>query len=201
MLILQDAFAGFALGLSLIIAIGAQNVFVLQQGLMRSHVFAVCFTCAISDAVLISIGVGGFHLIARSVTWFEPLLTTAGAIFLFVYGAISARKSIWPADTEKIGDLVPRSLASVVTTCLAFTWLNPHVYLDTVVLLGAISTQYESRYSFGVGAVAASFFFFFTLGYAAQRLSHLFESRLAWRILYGVVAVIMWTIAFNLFLR
>ena len=201
MILVQDALAGFALGLSLIIAIGAQNVFVLQQGLMRSHVFAVCITCAVSDAVLISIGVGGFHLIAKSAAWIEPLLTTAGAVFLFVYGAMSARKSIWPGETAQIGNPVSRPLASVVITCLAITWLNPHVYLDTVVFLGAISTQYGSRFSFGAGAVAASLFFFLTLGYGAQRLSHVFESQLAWRILDAIVALVMWSIAFRLFLR
>ncbi|MGI9393324.1 MAG: LysE/ArgO family amino acid transporter [Boseongicola sp.] len=201
MFLIQDALAGFALGLSLIIAIGAQNIFVLQQGLMRSHVLVVCTTCAVSDAVLISIGVGGFQLIAKSAAWIEPLLTSAGAIFLFIYGATSARISIWPGDTAKIGNLVSKPLASVVITCLAITWLNPHVYLDTVVFLGAISTQYGSRLSFGIGAVAASFFFFLTLGYGAQRLSHYFESRFAWRILDAIVALIMWTIAFRLFLR
>lgn len=201
MLFVQDALAGFALGLSLIIAIGAQNIFVLQQGLMRSHVFAVCATCAVSDAVLISFGVGGFHLIAKSILWIEPLLTTAGGVFLFVYGTLSARSSIWPGATAKIGDLVSRPLASVLYTCLAITWLNPHVYLDTVVFLGAISTQYGSRLSFGTGAVAASFFFFFIIGYGAHRLSGIFESRLAWRILDALVAILMWSIAFKLFLR
>ena len=196
----QDALAGFALGLSLIIAIGAQNVFVLQQGLMRSHVFAACMVCAVSDAILISIGVGGFHLIAGSMAWVQPLLTKAGAIFLTVYGAMSMRKSIWPAETHEIGELIKLPLAGVVIASLGFTWLNPHVYLDTVVLIGAVSTQYESRLSFGLGAVASSFIFFFTLGYGARRISHYFESRLAWRFLDAFVALVMWAIALRLFL-
>jgi L-lysine exporter family protein LysE/ArgO len=198
MILFHEALAGFALGLSLIAAIGAQNVFVLRQGLMRSHVFAVCAACAISDGVLISIGVGGFHLIAKSSEWIAPFLTTAGAAFLLIYCALSARRSIWPGDVKRIGEQKSGSLASVLSACLAITWLNPHVYLDTVVLMGTVSTQYESRMSFGAGAVVASFLFFFTLGYGARKLSGLFESRLAWRILDAVVALIMWAIALRL---
>lgn len=167
---------------------------------MRSHVLVVCTACALSDALLISFGVGGFHLIAKSSEWIEPFLTTAGAVFLLVYGALSARKSIWPGDVTKIGKLKSGSFASVLSSCLAITRLNPHVYLDTVVLMGTVSTQYASRLSFGAGAVVASFLFFFTLGYGAQRLSSIFESRLAWRMLDAIVALIMWAIALKLML-
>lgn len=197
-MIFQDAFAGFALGLSLILAIGGQNVFVLRQGLKRSHVFAVCFTCALSDAILISIGVGGFHLAAPLAERLGPLLTAGGAVFLIIYGALSLWRAIWPGETMKVGNGELLPLGSVLATCLAFTWLNPHVYLDTVVLLGAISAQYTSRIAFGTGAVMASFFFFFSLGYGAVRMAHLFESRSTWRILNLVIAVIMWMIALKL---
>lgn len=199
-MLFNDAFAGFALGLSLIIAIGAQNVFVLQQGILRSHVFAISLTCALSDAVLISIGVGGFGWIVQAAGWLEPILITAGASFLFAYGAISAYKA-WKPDTLKFDRSKPRSLTGAVTTCLALTWLNPHVYLDTVVLLGTVSTQYGSRYAFAAGAIAASFFFFFTLGYGASRVAHIFSNRNAWRILDIVVALVMWAIAFRLIIR
>ena len=194
---LHDAIAGFALGLSLIMAIGAQNVFVLQQGILRSHVFAICLTCALSDAILISIGVGGFGWIVKAAAWLEPFLITAGASFLFVYGAISAFKA-WKPDTLNFDRTKPSSLMGAVTTCLALTWLNPHVYLDTVVLLGTVSTQYSSRYAFAAGAIVASFFFFFTLGYGASRVAHIFSHRNAWRILDIVVALVMWAIALRL---
>ncbi len=199
-MIYQDALAGFALGLSLIVAIGAQNVFVLQQGLLRSHVLAVVLTCAISDAILISIGVGGFHLIAESAAWVEPFLTTGGAIFLLIYGALSMRRALWPAHAMKVGKGTEQSLTAVMLTCLAFTWLNPHVYLDTVVLMGTVSTQYDSRLAFGTGAVLSSFAFFFALGYGARRLAHVFENQTAWRVLDFCVALFMWAIALKLML-
>lgn len=197
---LNDAFAGLLLGLSLIVAIGAQNVFVIQQGLRHSHVFAVCLVCALSDAILITIGVGGFHLIAATADWVEPVLTLGGAIFLFFYGAISAYRAIWPKAGTKIGAGERQPFTAVIITCLALTFLNPHVYLDTVVLMGAISTQYGNRLAFGVGALAASFVWFFSLGYGARRMAHVFESQLSWRILDSIVALVMWAIALRLVL-
>lgn len=198
MITIPDAISGFALGLSLIIAIGAQNVFVLQQGIRQSHVFAVCLTSAASDALLIAFGVSGFHYLGEATTWLEPLLTKAGAIFLFLYGLLSAKRAIWPDDPEKIGPGESQTLSVAVLTALAFTWLNPHVYLDTVVLLGAVSSQYASPFAFGVGAVLASFVFFFSLGYGARRIAHLFESAFAWRILDSCVTVVMWILAYSL---
>ncbi len=200
MIVLNNFIAGLLLGLGLIIAIGAQNVFVLQQGLRRSHVFAVCLTCALSDALLITIGVGGFQLVASQADWIEPVLTLGGALFLFAYGAISARRAIWPHASVKVGTGEKQPLPAVLATCLALTFLNPHVYLDTVVLMGAVSTQYEPRLAFGLGAVAASFVWFFALGYGAGRISHWFESPRTWRILDSFVALIMWGIALRLVL-
>lgn len=198
MLTWTDLLSGFALGLSLIIAIGAQNVFVLQQGIRRSHVFAVCLTSAVSDAILISLGVSGFYYLGASLSWLEPVLTKAGAIFLAIYGLLSARKAIWPGDPEKIGRGIDQSMPAAIVTALAFAFLNPHVYLDTVVLLGAVASQHSSPLSFGVGAVIASFVFFFALGYGAQRIAHLFESATAWRVLDTFVALVMWTLAYSL---
>lgn len=198
MISFPDALSGFALGISLILAIGAQNVFVLQQGIRRSHVFAVCLTSAASDAFLIAVGVGGFHLLGEAAAWLEPLLTKAGAIFLFLYGLLSAARAIWPQNLEKIGSGKEQTLTVAILTALAFTWLNPHVYLDTVVLLGAVSSQYASPFSFGFGAVVASFVFFFSLGYGARRVAHLFESPVAWRILDTCVTIVMWILAYNL---
>ena len=197
-MVLQNFIAGLLLGLGLIIAIGAQNVFVLQQGLRRSHVFAVCLTCALSDALLITIGVGGFQLVAAQAAWVEPVLTIGGALFLFVYGAMSARRAIWPQSEISVGEGKRQPLFAVLMTCLALTFLNPHVYLDTVVLMGAVSTQYDPRIAFGAGAVVASFLWFFSLGYGAGKISHLFENPRTWRFLDSFVALVMWSIAAKL---
>ena len=176
-------------------AIGAQNAFILRQGLRKSHVFAVCLTCALSDAILIVAGVAGFGYLVKAVPWIEPAMTYGGAVFLIVYGAFSARRALTSSVALEAAEGGNGTLGRALLTCLALTWLNPHVYLDTVVLLGSISTRYEARALFGLGAVTASFFFFFALGYGARILAPLFAKPIAWRILDGIVALIMWTIA------
>ena len=195
---MHDALAGFALALSLIVAIGAQNVFVLQQGIMRQHVLAVVLTCAISDAILVSIGVGGVGWIAERASWLEGFLTLAGVAFLVVYGFMRFFRALFPGEEMRFEQNNSQSMLAAIGTCLALTWLNPHVYLDTVVLLGTISTNYANPFSFGVGAVLASFFFFFSLGYGAKMLTGLFAKPEAWRILDCMVAFIMWGIALRL---
>ena len=196
----MDSFvAGFSLGLSLIIAIGSQNAFVLRQGLKKEFVFVVCFICALSDALLVTLGVSGFALIITNSPWIEPAARYGGALFLLIYGA----KSFWSAYALN-EQLIPsdnknNSLSVVVATCLAFTWLNPHVYLDTVVLLGSISTQYVGyKVEFASGAVIASFVFFFSLGYGASILTPVFEKPIAWKVLDFLIGCIMWGIAFSL---
>jgi L-lysine exporter family protein LysE/ArgO len=196
-------FAGFALGFSLILAIGAQNAFVLRQGLRGQHVLAVVLTCAISDAILITIGVAGFAAVNEAIPGLAPVMRWGGAAFLFVYGALSFRAAfstggaLEPAGTGAGG--VSRALGRAVGTVLALTWLNPHVYLDTVILMGSISTQYVGQqFTFGLGAVTASFVFFFSLGYGARLLRPLFAKPMAWRVLEGVVGVTMWVIALKL---
>lgn len=139
---MQAALAGFALGLSLIVAIGAQNAFVLRQGLMRAHVLPVCLICAISDAVLIVAGIAGFGALTQALPGLEPAMRLFGAAFLTWYGARSLR-SAWRGGEAMGEGRAALSLRAAVLTCLAFTWLNPHVYLDTVMLLGAISAQYD----------------------------------------------------------
>lgn len=192
---MQTMSAGFGLGLSLILAIGAQNAFVLRQGLRRSHVFAVCLTCALSDAALIAAGVAGFGSLAQAAPWIEPVMRWGGALFLIVYGA-RALLSAWRGGAVLMveGGAV-EALGPVLVTCLALTWLNPHVYLDTVVLLGSVAAQYEDRVSFAIGAMTASFVFFFTLGYGARRLAPLFARPQAWRVLDLCVGLLMWAIA------
>lgn len=192
---MQTMSAGFGLGLSLILAIGAQNAFVLRQGLRRSHVFAVCLTCALSDAALIAAGVAGFGSLAQAAPWIEPVMRWGGALFLIVYGA-RALLSAWRGGAVLMveGGAV-EAFGPVLVTCLALTWLNPHVYLDTVVLLGSVAAQYEDRVSFAIGAMTASFVFFFTLGYGARRLAPLFARPQAWRVLDLCVGLLMWAIA------
>jgi L-lysine exporter family protein LysE/ArgO len=189
---------GFALGFSLILAIGAQNAFVLRQGLRREHVFWICLTCAVSDAVLICAGVAGFGSLATVVPWFEPLMRYGGAAFLFCYGALSFRSAWRGGATLQAGVARGSGLSAALLTVLAFTWLNPHVYLDTVVLIGSISAQYDDRAVFAAGAVTASFVFFFGLGYGARFLAPLFARPGAWRILDSLIGGIMWLIAIKL---
>ena len=191
---------GFALSLSLILAIGAQNAFVLRQGLHRAHVFWVCLTCAVSDALLITAGVAGFGLLAQKLPWFEPLMRYGGAAFLIWYGAMNFRAA-WRGGVvldRKGRD--GQSLRKALLTLLALTWLNPHVYLDTVVLLGSISAQYDNRLAFGAGAVTASFTFFFALGYGARLLAPLFARPRTWQALDVIIGLTMWAIAAKLIL-
>ncbi|MNX74604.1 Arginine exporter protein ArgO [compost metagenome] len=191
---------GFLLGLSLIVAIGAQNAFVLRQGLRQEHVFAVCLACALSDAILIAAGVAGFGMAVDALPWLEPAMRYGGALFLFSYAA----RSLHSALRRRHDHLTPssrhaRSRYAALATCLALTWLNPHVYLDTVVLLGSISSQYEGRKAaFALGAISASFAFFFALGYGARLLRPVFASVRAWRALDACVGILMIVIGVKL---
>jgi L-lysine exporter family protein LysE/ArgO len=193
--------AGFALSLSLILAIGAQNAFVLRQGLRRQHVLPVVLTCAISDAILITAGVTGFSWIAESAPWIQPLFRWGGAAFLIVYGALSFRNALRGGEVLEAAGNGEWSLRATILTCLALTWLNPHVYLDTLVLIGSVSTEYPGEhFAFGLGAVLASFVFFFTLGYGARLLAPVFAKPTAWRLLDVAVGTLMWVIAITLIL-
>ncbi|HAW47686.1 MAG TPA: amino acid transporter [Roseovarius sp.] len=194
---MQAAVAGFALGFSLILAIGAQNAFVLRQGLRREHVLAVVLVCALSDAVLVAAGVAGFGALAEAVPGLERIMRYGGAAFLLVYGARSFLAA-WRGGAALEAGEGAGSLRRAVLTCLALTWLNPHVYLDTVVLLGSVSAQYADRFAFGLGAVTASFVFFFALGYGARLLAPLFRRPESWRVLDAGVGCVMWAIAIGL---
>ncbi len=192
--------AGLTMGLSLIMAIGAQNAFVLRQGLRGEHVFAVCLTCALSDAILIALGVAGFGEIVARAPWLDPVMRYGGAGFLIWYGAKSLISAWRSTEALTIGAVTEkRSLKAVLLTCLAFTWLNPHVYLDTVMLLGSVSTQFPGNgVSFAGGAMTGSFVFFFALGYGAAWLRPVFAKPSAWRSLEAVIGLVMWAIAFKL---
>lgn len=194
---MQAGLAGFGLGLSLILAIGAQNAFVLRQGLRREHVLAVVLVCAISDAVLVAAGVAGFGALSEAVPGLEQIMRYGGAAFLLAYGARSFI-SAWRGGAVLEAGVSAGSLRRALLTCLALTWLNPHVYLDTVVLLGSVSAQYNNRLQFGLGAVLASFAFFFSLGFGARVLAPLFRRPFSWRILDALVGGVMWSIAVGL---
>ena len=224
--VLPSVFAGFGLGLSLIVAIGAQNLFVLRQGLRREHVLVVAAICAVSDATLIVLGVSGIGFVLQAVPWLIDVVRWAGAAFLLVYGLLAARRALRPSGQalevrEAEAPSVPAhagarsvtgtavaarpavrpTLLPAVLTCLALTWLNPHVYLDTVFLLGTVAnTHGAARWWFAVGAVAASILWFFGLAVGARFLGRWLSTPRAWRILDAVIAVVMIGLAVSLVL-
>lgn len=194
--------SGFLLGGGLIVAIGAQNAFILRQGLMRSHVFVLCLVAALSDAVLIVAGVAGLGTFVRAHPGLLQMVTLGGALFLAVYAVQAARRALDPGGLDAAKN-TETALAPALATLFAFTFLNPHVYLDTVVLVGGISAQYppQPRTLFAAGAVVASFVWFFALGYGARWLAPLFKRASAWRILDIIIAVIMAALAISLLMR
>lgn len=201
---LSASLSGLVLGLSLIVAIGAQNLFVLRQGIRREHALLVATICALSDAVLIVAGVTGLGLVVQSVPWLVPVVRWAGAAFLLAYGLMAARRAWRPSGQAldaraATGRPAPARRTTVVLTCLALTWLNPHVYLDTVFLLGSIAaTHGDDRVWFAVGAVTASVLWFFALAFGARLLGRVLATPRAWRVLDGFVAVVMILLAVSL---
>ena len=194
------AVQGFLLGATLIIAIGAQNAFVLRQGLLRRHVLPICLVCAVSDALLIAAGVVGLGALVSANPTLLMAVTAGGALFLFAYAALAASRA-WKGgvmDIEEAGR--GGTLRAAIATVLALTFLNPHVYLDTVVLLGGLSARYEgdARLAYALGAMAASFAWFFFLGYGARLLAPLFARPSAWRVLDAIIALVMAALALRL---
>lgn len=223
---LPSVLAGFGLGLSLIIAIGAQNVFLLRQGLRREHVLPVVVICAVSDAALIAVGVAGLGFLVQQAPWLMTVARWAGAAFLVAYGLLAARRA-WRGSGEALqtggpdagGDpdadgpggtatgggsarVATRTrLLPVVATALALTWLNPHVYLDTVLLLGSVAaTHGDQRWAFAAGAMAASVIWFSGLGFGARYLGRWLRTPRAWRVLDALIAVVMIALGVSLVL-
>jgi len=195
-------FSGFALSFTLIMAIGAQNAFVLRQGLRREHVALCVFICGISDALLIVIGVTSFGVLNAQMPWLGPIMRYGGAVFLLVYGAMAFRSALTSTAALNVEGRARSDWRKVAATLLALTWLNPHVYLDTVILLGSIAAQYgEQRVVFGAGAVSASIAFFVLLGFGARLLAPLFARPKAWRGLDALVGATMWVIAVSLIVK
>ncbi len=193
---------GCGTGAGLIIAIGAQNAFVLKQGILKNYVFITVLICAIIDALLISLGVGGFGAILTSNSLLLSLARWGGAAFLTYYGFRSFR-AVFKSESLKLRSGSERlDLKMTIGTVLALSLLNPHVYLDTVVLLGSIGAQFplEERFFFALGAMLASFIWFFGLGYGASYLAPLFQKPLSWKILDFLIGCVMWAIALSLVL-
>lgn len=200
-------FAGLGVGLSLIVAIGAQNAFVLRQGVRREHVFAVALICAVSDALLITLGVLGVGFALHTMPWLITLVRWLGVAFLVTYAFLALRRA-WRGSDDGLhaasdspgtgGGIATRTgtLAATVTATLAITWLNPHVYLDTVIFLGSVAqSQGDGRWIFAAGCVTGSFLWFFALAYGARYLGRWLSGPKAWRVLDVIVAVIMLGIA------
>ncbi|MBS1691521.1 MAG: amino acid transporter [Actinobacteria bacterium] len=182
---------GFLSAFTLIAAIGAQNAFVLRQGILRQHVGAVIAVCTVSDVILITAGIAGVGALIAAHPTALDIATIGGATFLIGYGLLAARRA-WRPSTLTPSEKTPARLAEVLVTCIAMTWLNPHVYLDTVILLGALANEHrDERWLFGVGAVTASTVWFVSLGLGARRLAGLFANPRTWRILDAGIAVMM----------
>ena len=190
---------GLSMGLGLIVAIGAQNAFVLRQGLKREHVLPVVLACALSDALLIALGVTSLAQVIALMPWLEPAMRYGGAAFLLWYALRSLRSAMTSTDALKVDNGIGTPLKATLATCLALTWLNPHVWLDTVGLLGAISAQYAPHgLAFGIAAALGSASFFSALGFGARALAPVFARPQAWVRLEIGVGLTMWALAAGL---
>ena len=198
---IQSLLTGFFLGLSLIVAIGAQNTFVLRQGIIRQHIFYVALFCAVSDALLISIGIAGISIFLDSfISHNLNILFGLSALWLGCYAIFKLKSALNPSRTFEIEISNPKSLLQTLSSVAILTFLNPHVYLDTMILIGSVSQQFSGLYkiTFGLGACLASFVFFFILAYAAKLLTPIMRNPFLWKIIDSLIALIMITIAYKL---
>ncbi|MCU1517776.1 MAG: amino acid transporter [Pseudarthrobacter sp.] len=191
---------GFGTGLALIVAIGSQNAFVLRQGIRGEHVAAVVLVCSVSDALLIAAGIAGIGALIEASPVVVDVARYAGAAFLLGYGAMAARRAVRPGALTASGRQHVLGAGAAVSTALALTWLNPHVYLDTVLLLGSVANQQSQdlQWWFGAGAIAASVSWFSALGFGARILRPFFARPASWRLLDGMIAVVMLALAVRL---
>jgi L-lysine exporter family protein LysE/ArgO len=198
--LLAPAALGFGTGLALIVAIGSQNAFVLRQGIRGEHVAAVVLVCSVSDAILIAAGIAGVGALLQANPVIVHLVRYAGAAFLVAYGVLAARRALRPGALTASGRQPAVGLGAALSTVIALTWLNPHVYLDTVLLLGSVANQqtHHLRWWFGAGAIAASLVWFSALGFGARALRPFFARPSSWRILDGLVAAVMLTLGIRL---
>ena len=189
---------GLLTGLSLIVAIGAQNAFVIRQGLTRSHVFLVVAICAIADIALIWLGIGGLGALITGLPWLLEVVRWFGVAYLSWFGFKSAKAAFKNESLDSVG-AAEQSRTKVVTSVLALTLLNPHVYLDTVILVGSIGNQFgENRWFFAAGASLASVLWFSSVGYGAKAASRLMSKPVFWRVLDSIIAIVMFGVALAL---
>ena len=194
----SDFWTGFATSLALIVAIGSQNAFVLRCGLKREHVLPIVLFCAASDALLIAVGVGGAGALLRGNALLMDITRYGGALFLGSYGLLAAQRA-WHGEQLQLQGQSATSLGASLAACFAFTFLNPHVYLDAVVLLGSLANQRgDERWVFGLGAMCGSVLWFSALGFGARLLAPWFERPIAWRILDSLIALVMLALASSL---
>jgi len=199
--LIQSFLTGFFLGISLIVAIGAQNTFVLRQGILGQHVFYIALFCAISDALLFIVGVAGITFFLHNfISQNSHILFGLSSFWLAGYGIIRLRSVFKPNKTIEIESSTLKGLFPTISIAAVLTFLNPHVYLDTMILIGSISQQFSGYYkiTFTLGAVLASFIFFFSLAYGAKLLMPIMQRPFSWKILDGLIALIMFIIAFKL---
>lgn len=190
---------GFGLSLSLILAVGAQNAFVLKQGLRREFVLPIVVFCTISDAILMGLGVFGFAALTTAMPALAPVMLWFGAAFVFVYGMLSFRRAWQGGDTLDPASSTKGSLRAAMIFCFAITWLNPHVYLDTVLLVGSVASRFaDHSVAFWAGTLSGSALFFVALGYGARLLAPMMSKPIAWRVLEVVIGVVMVVIAAGL---
>jgi L-lysine exporter family protein LysE/ArgO len=198
---LSTFLTGFMLGFSLIVAIGAQNAFVLRQGILGQHVFFIALFCALSDALLIFLGVAGISFFLNNfISLNSNILFGLSAIWLFGYGFLRLRSSFKSDSSIEIKDSNLKSLSQTISFAAVLTFLNPHVYLDTMILIGSISQQFYGlqKITFALGACLASFVFFFSIAYGAKLLTPIMEKRSSWQILDFLIAIVMFSIALSL---
>jgi L-lysine exporter family protein LysE/ArgO len=189
---------GLLTGLSLIVAIGAQNAFILRQGLLRKHVLVIVLICAISDATLIALGVYGLGSLITALPWLLEVIRWVGVAFLVWYGSTSLKRFI-KSESLEAAQTSPATLKKTVLTTLALTFLNPHVYLDTVIFIGGIANQFgENKWFFALGAMLGSFIWFFSLGFGAKKASKLVSKPAFWKILDIFIAAVMYSLAITL---
>jgi len=198
---IAEFFTGAFSGLALIVAIGSQNAFVLRQSLRREHRLPITMICVAADVILIFAGIAGLGAIVQTHSELLMLARYGGAAFLLVYGSMAANRA-WQGEQLGVTSGAGMTRLGAILACLGFTFLNPHVYLDTVVLLGALANQHGShgRWPFGFGAALASLLWFTALAYGGSFLAPLFGKKLAWRLLDSIIALIMLSLAVRLLL-
>ena len=194
-------FTGFFLGLSLIVAIGAQNTFVLRQGILRQHIFYIALFCSISDSILIVLGVSGIsYFLGNFINEYSKIIFGFSAIWLLTYGILRLYSALNTKSGFKANTSEPNSLLNAISIVAVFTFANPHVYLDTMILIGSVSQQFIdiNRIYFTIGACSGSFIWFFSIAYGAKLLTPIMQKPSHWRIFDLLIALIMFIIAFNL---